>query len=130
MTSDSESRVTRSRRGLRRTTLLYLAVLAGVTVLRAQESPPTAAQPQPAAQQTSSTAESAAQQPASPASPNETPPSAAPTEGGQDVAADAEAEAPGKPDARPAGKVGPTRDRFEPSEKVRADFDVSFPVDI
>jgi hypothetical protein len=35
----------------------------------------------------------------------------------------------GAPDERPR-TVGPTPDRFEPTEKVRADFDVSFPVDI
>jgi hypothetical protein len=38
------------------------------------------------------------------------------------------------PDAPPPGSthgtVGTTPGRFEPSEKVRADFDVSFPVDI
>ena len=31
---------------------------------------------------------------------------------------------------RPAGVVGSTPGHFEPTEKVRADFDVSFPVDI
>jgi hypothetical protein len=48
------------------------------------------------------------------------------------VPANADAPAPpaGKSDGKAGGKVGPTRDRFEPSEKVRADFDVSFPVDI
>jgi hypothetical protein len=34
-----------------------------------------------------------------------------------------------KPATPPASK-GPTPARFEPTEKVRADFDVSFPVDI
>jgi acetyl-CoA C-acetyltransferase len=42
----------------------------------------------------------------------------------------AEAPAPAPAAGKPAGPVGPTRDRFEPTEKVRADFDVSFPVDI
>ena len=31
---------------------------------------------------------------------------------------------------RTPGVVGPTQQRFEPTEKVRPDFDVSFPVDI
>jgi hypothetical protein len=51
--------------------------------------------------------------------------------------ADAEKQAPdeegdsgaGKP-AKEPGVVGPTPNRFEPTEKVRADYDVSFPVDI
>jgi hypothetical protein len=52
-------------------------------------------------------------------------PESAPAAGETDTNAAPAARA-GKPD----GAVGPTRDRFEPSEKVRADFDVSFPVDI
>jgi hypothetical protein len=32
--------------------------------------------------------------------------------------------------AAPDRKAGPPPGRFEPTEKVRADFDVSFPVDI
>ncbi|MGB5103714.1 MAG: hypothetical protein WBO04_10420 [Steroidobacteraceae bacterium] len=42
-----------------------------------------------------------------------------------------EAEAPAAEEqGRKPGVVGPTPGRFEPTEKVRADFDVSFPVDI
>jgi hypothetical protein len=32
--------------------------------------------------------------------------------------------------ARPAVPTAPSPARFEPTEKVRADFDVSFPIDI
>jgi len=42
---------------------------------------------------------------------------------------DAKAPAAGEEDKK-KGVVGPTPGRFEPTEKVRADFDVSFPVDI
>jgi hypothetical protein len=34
------------------------------------------------------------------------------------------------PPAPAAGAIGPTPQRFDPSEKVRADFPVSFPIDI
>jgi hypothetical protein len=112
MTSDSASRVTRSRRSLQRSLLLGAAVLAGVTVLRAQETPP----------------------PAPPATPPAAEPGAPPARADEAPAVPANADAPappaGKSDGKAGGKVGPTRDRFEPSEKVRADFDVSFPVDI
>jgi DedD protein len=115
MTSDSASRVTRSRRSLQRSLLLTAAVLAGVTVLRAQETPPAA--PPATAPQAEASAPPAAAKPA-----GTEPAGAKPAE----PAADAPAPATGKAGA----KVGPTRDRFEPTEKVRADFDVSFPVDI
>ena len=42
------------------------------------------------------------------------------------AAAEEEVPAPG-PEAR---STGPTPQRFDPSEKVRADFPVSFPIDI
>jgi len=103
MTSASASRVTRSSRSLRRAVLLFAAVLAGVTVLRAQETPPS------------------------------TPPGERAVEAGlpadEPVAGDAEAAPTGTPE-QPAASVGPTPGRFEPTEKVRADFDVSFPIDI
>jgi len=101
MTSASVSRVTRSSRSLRRAALLFAGVLAGITALRAQEPPPTPS-PAPAA---------------GPASPEPAPPAPA-------------------ADPKPAGKTNPpatspsTPARFEPTEKVRADFDVSFPIDI
>ena len=102
MTSDSASRVTRSRWHL----VGALALLAVVGVLRAQEpeapaSTPAANTPTPASNAPATSAPAAA-----------TPAAATP------------AAAPAV--ARP----GRTQDRFEPSEKVRADFDVSFPVDI
>jgi hypothetical protein len=86
--------------------LLAAAVLAGVTALRAQETPPAPATA-PAREQAGS-------------------PAAAPNSGDPGKSKDVPAPA----DAKAGGKVAPTRDRFEPTEKVRADFDVSFPVDI
>lgn len=112
MTSDSASRVTRSRRDLRLAAALLIGALAVVTALDAEETPkPAAASPGPAA--------------AGPAAPE------APAEA---VAAPAEPAAPAAdkpaPAAAPDRKAGPSPGRFEPTEKVRADFDVSFPVDI
>ena len=98
MTSASASRVTRSSRSLRRAALLFAGVLAGITVLRAQE-PPATPSPAPAA---------------GPATP--------------EPAAAADPKAAAKTNAPPASTSTPAR--FEPTEKVRADFDVSFPVDI
>jgi hypothetical protein len=125
MTSDSASRVTRSSSSLRRSLLLFAAVLAGVTALRAQETPPPA--PSVSAP-TPGTPTAAAEPPAS------APPAAAQSATGAPAASaaspTAEAPAPAPAAGKPAGPVGPTRDRFEPTEKVRADFDVSFPVDI
>jgi hypothetical protein len=133
MTSDSASRVTRSRRSLWRALLLTAAVMAGVTVLRAQEAAPAAppaTAPRPAASAPPAGAPDDAAVPGDggrgdearkPADVEAKPPSTAAPDG-----ADASAPSAAKPD----GKVGPTRDRFEPTEKVRADFDVSFPVDI
>jgi hypothetical protein len=113
MTSDSASRVTRSRRDLRLAVALLIGALAVVTVLDAEETPkPAAASPGPAA----ATAPAA---------------SAAPTES-ESNPAEAAAPAADKPasTATPDRKAGPSPGRFEPTEKVRADFDVSFPVDI
>ena len=102
MTSDSASRVTRSRWHI----VGAGALLAVAGVLRAQQ--PTAPAPSPPA---SAPAPSAS--PPSPAAPASGPPAASPPAS-----------------TAPAAKPGRTQDRFEPSEKVRADFDVSFPVDI
>jgi hypothetical protein len=105
MTSASASRVTRSSRSLRRAALLFAGVLAGITALRAQEPP---ASPSPAPAAGPATPEPAASAPAPPAA----------------------------TDPKAAGKTNPpatstsTPARFEPTEKVRADFDVSFPIDI
>ena len=102
MTSDSASRVTRSRWHI----VGAVALLAVAGVLRAQQ--PTAPAPSPPA---SAPAPSAS--PPSPAAPASGPPAASPPAS-----------------TAPAAKPGRTQDRFEPSEMVRADFDVSFPVDI
>ena len=110
MTSASASRVTRSRRHLLLALLLFVGVLSVVTVLRAQESTPAAA--------------------GKPATPASTP--------GKDAAPAArEAAQDGVPPATPSADTsaapapkGPSPSRFEPTEKVRADFDVSFPIDI
>ncbi len=126
MTSDSASRVTRSRRSLWRSTLLFIAVLAGVTVLRAQEtapSPPSTTAPAGASGTSSDeTATAVASDDAESVS--------GPAADDEKAAPNANARASSAPDGKPAGKVGPTQDHFEPTEKVRADFDVSFPVDI
>jgi len=123
MTSDSASRVTRSRRSLQRSLLLTAAVLAGVTVLRAQETPPAAA---PAAAPPAGQAAPAGAPPPA----GKTAPTAPADASGNPAAPPASADPPAPAAGKAGGKVGPTRDRFEPSEKVRADFDVSFPVDI
>ncbi len=122
MTSVSASRVTRSSRNLRLAIAMFAGVLAVVTVLRAQETPPAAP---------------AASLPAAPAS--EPVPAAGTAEEPTADAADASADkgppspAAAAPTSAPADSkrpVGPTPGRFEPTEKVRADFDVAFPIDI
>jgi hypothetical protein len=95
--------------------LLFCAVLAGVTVLRAQETTPAASPPAATAGKPD---------------PQAAPPAAAGREPADEAAAKSAAEGSAAKDVKPAARVGPTRDRFEPTEKVRADFDVSFPVDI
>lgn len=107
MTSDSASRVTRSRRHLLLAVLLFAGVLSVVTVLRAQESAPASA--------------------GKPATPAGTPGSDA-ANSGRDPAPDA--VPPTTPSAAAPAPKGPSPSRFEPTEKVRADFDVSFPIDI
>jgi hypothetical protein len=102
MTSDSASRVTRSSRSLRLALVLFGCCLAVGTVLRAQETV--------AEEEEKTTTES--------------------TEGTEaDDVKEAETPAAEVQERKP-GVVGPTPGRFEPTEKVRADFDVSFPVDI
>ena len=128
MTSDSASRVTRSRRSLQRSLLLTAAVLAGVTVLRAQETPPAAtpAAAPPAGQ----AAPAGAPPPAGKTAPDATEPADAAGNPAAPPASPASADPQAPAAGKAGGKIGPTRDRFEPTEKVRADFDVSFPVDI
>jgi len=115
MTSDSASRVTRSSRNLRLALALFLGALAAATALRAQE-PSKAAQP----------ASAPASEPVTDAAAD--PPAAASSEVAESTAPEGDKAAPAtatdrKPASAPSG-------RFEPTEKVRADFDVSFPVDI
>ena len=108
MTSASASRVTRSSRNLRLALLAFAGVLAGVTALRAQETRPASVPVQPPAPAT--------------AAPSATAPAPAARER---AAADA-----GAKQAGPAAPADSSPARFEPTEKVRADFDVSFPIDI
>lgn len=139
MTRASASRGTRSSRDLRLLVLLALACMAGITVLRAQETPPAGDEAAPAAAE-----EPAAQTPAEgekiefpdAPEPNAAPPSAprAPAATKAPAAEEEEAtdeeEPPPETGPRTPGVVGDTPGHFEPTEKVRADFDVSFPVDI
>ncbi|HEU4601637.1 MAG TPA: hypothetical protein VFS24_06700 [Steroidobacteraceae bacterium] len=52
--------------------------------------------------------------------------------GAEPATAKAASNAPGEkaPASTPADKAAPSPQRFTPSEQVRADFDVSFPIDI
>ena len=109
MTSASASRVTRSRRSLGLALLLFAGVLAAATVLRAQE-----ATPPPAADKAAEPPQAAGK------------PAPAADTAGKDGAAPAGAAQQSRPAA--SGAASPSR--FEPTEKVRADFDVSFPTDI
>jgi hypothetical protein len=96
--------------------VLFAGVLAAATVLRAQETPPAA--PAPAAP----TPE-----------PAESPPGEPATDETQDEGAAAVEQPAATNPPAPADRtrpVGPTPGRFEPTEKVRADFDVAFPIDI
>jgi hypothetical protein len=112
MTSASASRVTRSSRSLRLALLLLGGVLAVTGALRAQEAGRPAPAPAPA------------------------PEAAATTEGteGAKGAKDEAVKQPAAAEPDAAEKApppkGPSPNRFEPTEKVRADFDVSFPIDI
>jgi hypothetical protein len=97
----------------RRSTPVSLAPLIGLTILAAglafaQQNLPASTPP--------------------PAEPAATQPAAGAPAGGDDEAAAAKAgdEAPA---ARPVAAQGSPQ-RFEPTEKVRPDFDVAFPVDI
>ena len=109
MTSDSASRVTRSRRSLVAAVALFAGGLVAVGALRAQE-PPLPPQTQP----TAPPAEDKAQ-----------PPASAPPAGGTQPP---DGKAP--PASRGSTSTGQTQEHFEPTEKIRADFEVSFPVDI
>ena len=117
MTSASASRVTRSRRSLGLAVALLCGALAVVGALRAQvpgQKPPASVSPAAAAPPTDGApvAASAAAAPAAPTA-EASPAAAAPPA-----------------DGKPARGSGASPSHFEPTEKVRADFDVSFPVDI
>ena len=113
MTSASASRVTRSSRNLRLALVVFGCGLAVAGVLRAQEPP------RQEAEATTEGTES--------------------TEGAKATTGEAAAKgeamkqpAAAEPDAADKAPPpnGPSPNRFEPTEKVRADFDVSFPIDI
>ena len=107
MTSASASRVTRSSRSLRLALLLLGGALAVAGALRAQEPPA------PEAEATTEGTEG--------------------TEGAKGAKDEAVKQpAAAEPDAaeKAPPPKGPSPNRFEPTEKVRADFDVSFPIDI
>jgi hypothetical protein len=131
MTPDSGSRATRSKRELRLLVLLAATLAIGITVLRAQETPQAPPEPGPSTGQTDAAGPAASESPPTPdptapaAAPAATDPPAAPPPASGD-----EDEPPSDAAPRTQGTVGPTPGHFEPSEKVRADFDVSFPVDI
>jgi len=117
----------RSRHQLLLVAVAVGGVLGGTRLLSAQEAPPAPAEAAPPA-----------------AAPAE---AAKRTENASGTEAKAEADAAAKADAEakkaagadpvqeesakpPPKAVGATPGRFEPTEKVRADFDVSFPIDI
>jgi cytoskeletal protein RodZ len=123
MTSASASRVTRSSRSLRVALLLFASGLAAAGILRAQEpkAPEETAETTEGTHKTDATGQpeaAAAEQPAVAEPVNDDGKSAPESATGSD---DAEQTPPPN---------GPSPNRFEPTEKVRADFDVSFPIDI
>ena len=133
MTRVSASRATRSSRDLRLLVMLALACVAGITVLRAQETPPADAETAPVTEPDGTEAPAEGEKidfpdapdpTAAPSKPTTEPPAAA---AGEEVD---EEEPPPEATPRKPGVVGDTAGHFEPTEKVRADFDVSFPVDI
>lgn len=137
MTRVSASRATRSSRDLRLLVLLALACVAGITVLRAQETPPADAETAPVAEPDSTEAPAEGEKIEFPDAPDPTaapskPPAAPTTEAPAAAAGEEvdEEEPPPETTPRTPGVVGDTAGHFEPTEKVRADFDVSFPVDI
>jgi hypothetical protein len=142
LTRASASRATRSSRDLRLLVLLALACVAGITVLRAQETPPADAETAPVTEPDGTEAAGedekidfpdAPDPNATPSKPPAAPPSEGPTTEAPAEAADEEVdgeEPPPEATPRTPGVVGDTPVHFEPTEKVRADFDVSFPVDI
>ena len=137
MTRASASRATRSSRDLRLLVLLALACVAGITVLRAQDTPPADAETAPVTEPDGTEAAAEDEKIDFPDAPDPTaapskPPAAPTTEAPAAAAGEEvdEEELPPETTPRTPGVVGDTPGHFEPTEKVRADFDVSFPVDI
>ena len=135
MTSVSASRVMRSKRV--RVLCALVAGVATAAVLRAQEQPP--AEPPASAPVAVPAGDQAIPQdgddPTSPAAstPGTKSPPADPASEASTPSAVPQTPAVDDEDtAAPPGKAptGKSPARFEPTEKVRADFDVSFPVDI
>jgi hypothetical protein len=107
----------RSRPGLRLAATLVASVvgLLGTVGAPGAQVAPAQAPPAAAADVTPATA------------PAGTDPGTAPTE---DAKAPAASQPSGEKSAPAGAATGQPKERFEPTEKVRADFDVSFPVDI
>ena len=143
MTSDSASRVTRSRRAFR---LILYPLVAGAglaTVLHAQDQAPQpehepAATPAPT-DKSAPAATPATEPPAQAKTPapageqagqagTATPPAGTATPAATTPGANA-SDDDTRDESAPVPK-GSSPNHFEPTEKVRADFDVSFPVDI
>ncbi len=105
--------------------LIAVAALLLVTAVLAIEPPqPDPKAPKPAAEKP------VAEKPAAPEAKPDAPPA-----GGDAPQAQAQAQAEEEEETLPplppeAANAGPAPQRFTPSEKVRADFPVSFPIDI
>ena len=135
MTSVSASRVMRSKRV--RVLCALVAGVATAAVLRAQEQPPAAppASPPvavPAGNEAIPQAGDDSTAAATPAPGTPAPPADSASEASPPSAAPKTPAVDDQDTASPPGKAptGKSPARFEPTEKVRADFDVSFPVDI
>lgn len=100
--------------------MLWVAGLALVAMAALALDPPQTAPAPPAPTPSQAPPPPAAEPPA-----RDTPPPAEPP--APQLPEDDEALPPLPADAR---RTGPTPQRFEPTEKVRADFPVSFPIDI
>jgi hypothetical protein len=133
MTSDSASRATRSRRSLGLAITLLAGGIVAVGALEAQEAPGTA-QSTPAAAAKEAPAPATPGTAAVPTATTRAPapgPASVPAPAAGHTAAPAQASAQPPPaDAKTPSASGKSGEHFEPTEKVRADYDVSFPVDI
>jgi predicted lipid-binding transport protein (Tim44 family) len=110
--------------------LLILLTVVGTTgsILFAAEPAGTARQGQPAASAESAAAAKEAEQKKEGEAKKQEAPSAAGDK--QPAAATQGEDVDPAPPAKTDADKGPSPQRFVPSEQVRADFDVSFPVDI